>query len=77
MNLAPLDLKASKSCMLSLIDATAPSGPIEPADLDRWITHVVLPGSATVLIDGHEIHIPEGEHKWVRSESMTYQRVAA
>lgn len=70
-----IDLKASKSCMLSLLDASAPTGrSLRPDEVDRYSAHIVLTGSATVLVDGREIHIPEGEQRWVRSESMRYER---
>lgn len=70
-----LDLAASKSCILSLLDTNAPTTYEDHADLDAYVTHVVLPGSATVRIDGHEVYIPEGQQRWVRSTSMAYERV--
>lgn len=57
--------------MLSLLDAATPSG-LEPWQLDQYVTHVVLAGTATVWVDGCGITIPEGRHYWVRSTSMRY-----
>jgi hypothetical protein len=69
-----IDLKASKSCMLSLLDTNAPTGrSLTPDEVDHYTVHVILPGTATVSVDGFVITIPEGQQRWVRSQAMTYK----
>lgn len=59
-----VDLVASRMCELKVLD---PASGLSRA--------VLLPGSATVLVDGHTIRIPEGQTRTVASSPGKYELV--
>lgn len=66
-----IDLAASKSCQLTLLRR----GATEPNDRDRRV--VILPGTATVRVEGHTFVIFEGSERMVLSTSMTYELLSS
>lgn len=70
----PIDLAASRSCQLVLLDPIARALP-DDVDKTPYTKSVILPGTATVQIGDETVTIPEGTTVYVMHESMTYKLI--